>query len=196
MLLLLAAAAAVFAVAVSAAGSDDLQLANVPSANTKATAYAPASRYSRGLIPVVVAQGAMKLENPQGIITNYGYENDVQSGGDATVPLMTPSGAAQTEAQKTEPDKNTYLVLENQTGADPNYDYGTHFLFQGHENGAPVTGGEAGASVTGGDGAGAFVTGGGLTAAWRRSPRQDPTVKPAAAMTTSRTGRSRRGTMG
>src|SRR5438309_6894731 len=63
-------------------------------------------------------------------------------------------------------------------------------------DGAPVGGGEAGASVTGGDGAGAFVTGGGLTAAWRRSPRQDPTVKPAAAMTTSRTGRSRRGTMG
>jgi Bacterial protein of unknown function (DUF839). len=26
-------------------------------------------------------------------------------------------------------------VLENQRGADPNYDYGTHFLFQGHENG-------------------------------------------------------------
>jgi hypothetical protein len=38
-----------------------------------------------------------------------------------------------TEAQKTEPDKNVYLVLKGQKGADPAYDYGTHFLFQGHE---------------------------------------------------------------
>jgi hypothetical protein len=37
---------------------------------------------------------------------------------------------------KTEPDKNSYLVLRGQKGADPTYDYGTHFLFQGHENGA------------------------------------------------------------
>jgi hypothetical protein len=42
----------------------------------------------------------------------------------------------QVEATKTEPDKNTYLVLRDQYGADPGYDYGTHFLFQGHENGA------------------------------------------------------------
>ena len=39
-----------------------------------------------GLTPVAVAQGSMKLENPQGIITNYGYENDVSSPTDATVP--------------------------------------------------------------------------------------------------------------
>jgi hypothetical protein len=37
------------------------------------------------------------------------------------------------EATKTEPDKNTYLVLDHLAGADPNYDYGHHFLFQGHE---------------------------------------------------------------
>ena len=37
------------------------------------------------------------------------------------------------EASKTEPDKNTYLVLDRQEGPDPNYDYGRHFLFQGHE---------------------------------------------------------------
>jgi hypothetical protein len=143
--LLLVGAAAVFAVAaVSAAGPDRPQLSNVPTANTKSVGYSPASRLSGGLTEIVVAQGATKLENPKGIITHYGYENDVPSGGDATVPLMTPSGAAQTEAQKTEPDKNTYLVLKNQTGADPNYDYGTHFLFQGHENGAVVTGGKQG----------------------------------------------------
>ena len=28
-----------------------------------------------------------------------------------------------------------YLVLDRQTGADPAYDYGKHFLFQGHETG-------------------------------------------------------------
>jgi hypothetical protein len=143
VLLLLAAAAAVFAVAVSAAGSDGVQLANV-SANTKAVGYAPATRYSSGLTPVVVAQGATKLENPDGIVTKYGYENDVSSPTDPTVPLMVPSGALATEAQKTEPDKTTYLVLRNQHGADPAFDYGTHFLFQGHEAGAPGTGGRAG----------------------------------------------------
>jgi hypothetical protein len=37
------------------------------------------------------------------------------------------------EATKTEPDKNTYLVLDRVQGADPSYDYGHHFLFQGHE---------------------------------------------------------------
>ena len=49
-----------------------------------------------------------------------------------TITQVTP-----VEAQKTEPDKNTYLVLDDQKGADPNYDYGRHFLFQGHEAGTP-----------------------------------------------------------
>jgi hypothetical protein len=41
-----------------------------------------------------------------------------------------------TEAQKTEPDKNTYLVFKDGLkGADPGYGYGSHFLFQGHELG-------------------------------------------------------------
>jgi hypothetical protein len=40
-------------------------------------------------------------------------------------------------ALETEPDKNTYLRISGQRGADPHYDYGTHFLFQGHEHGAP-----------------------------------------------------------
>ena len=144
LVLAIVGAAAIFAAAVSAAGSDDLQLANVPNANTRAVGYAPGTLYSAGLTPVVVAQGAMKLENPDGIVTNYGYENDVPSPTDATVPLMVPSGAIATEAQKTEPDKNTYLVLKNQRGADPNYDYGTDFLYQGHEAGATVNGARQG----------------------------------------------------
>jgi hypothetical protein len=48
--------------------------------------------------------------------------------------MPTPTSA--TEAQKSEPDKNTYLVFRHSLpGADPHYDYGQHFLFQGHELG-------------------------------------------------------------
>jgi hypothetical protein len=36
----------------------------------------------------------------------------------------------------TEPDENTYLVFDHNPGGPvPGYDYGRHFLFQGHENG-------------------------------------------------------------
>ena len=55
-------------------------------------------------------------------------------------PMVPAPGAVQSpghnvEASKTEPDKNTYLVLHGQTAPTRNYDYGTHFLFQGHETG-------------------------------------------------------------
>src|SRR2546428_4548 len=47
---------------------------------------------------------------------------------------MVPTPTSATEAQKTEPDKNTYLVFKRGlAGAEPSYDYGTHFLYQGHE---------------------------------------------------------------
>ena len=37
---------------------------------------------------------------------------------------------------KTEPDENTYLVFDrNPGGPTPGFDYGRHFLIQGHENG-------------------------------------------------------------
>ena len=57
-----------------------------------------------------------------------------------TAPMLPFSGDVQStahnvEASKTEPDKNTYLILQGLHGADPNYNYGTHFLFQGHETG-------------------------------------------------------------
>ncbi len=133
-------AVAVFAAVGGAAPPDSPQLSNVPTANTKAAGYAPPSRLSAELSQIAVAQGAMKLENPQGIVTNYGYENDTPSPTDASVPLMVGTGAGP-EAQKTEPDKNTYLVFKKgQSGADPSYDYGSHFLYQGHEAGAMVNG--------------------------------------------------------
>ena len=51
---------------------------------------------------------------------------------------MVPTAATPTEAQKTEPDKNTYLVFRRGLeGADSGYDYGKRFLFQGHEAGTP-----------------------------------------------------------
>ena len=87
---------------------------------------------SRELEQIVWASGAMKLENPTALIGFYGYYNDgphIPAPGAVQVPGTT------IEASKTDPDKNTYLVLPGQTGRDSNYNYGSHFLFQGHERG-------------------------------------------------------------
>ncbi|WP_228430486.1 alkaline phosphatase PhoX [Baekduia soli] len=110
------------------------ELTGVPTANTRSDGYAPASRLSPQLTQVVVAQGSTKLENPSALTSYYGYDNDVLNA--AGEPQMVPTPTNTGEAHKTEPDKNTYLVLKGQHGADPAYDYGRHFLFQGHEGGA------------------------------------------------------------
>jgi len=133
----LVAGATIFAATVGASLNDISDLTNVASANPKAAGYAPVSQLSPELRQVVVAQGSMPLENPQGIVGWYGYENDTPSPDNPALPQFVPAAGSATEAQKTEPDKNTYLVLRNQHGADPKYDYGTHFLFQGHEAGSP-----------------------------------------------------------
>ena len=73
-----------------------------------------------------VAVGAIPLENPQDWAAYYGYNNDGP---------FTPSPGTNVEASKTEPDKNTYLVMSGLHGADAGYNYGTHFLYQGHETG-------------------------------------------------------------
>jgi hypothetical protein len=124
----------VAAVAVAGPATD---LTGVPSANTRSAGYAPASVLSPELAQIAVAQGSTKVENPSVAVSYYGYDNDVL--GPEGQPLMVPTPATPaTEAHKTEPDKNTYLVFKQSlTGADPAYDYGTHFLFQGHEAGAP-----------------------------------------------------------
>ena len=68
-----------------------------------------------------VAEGSDPLENPTGIITKFGFLNDS--------PPQT------VEPTKTEPDENTYLVFHhNPGGPTAGFDYGRHFLFQGHEN--------------------------------------------------------------
>lgn len=59
-------------------------------------------------------------------ITHYGFYGDG--------PLVASSGPV---ATLSEPGKNTYLTFPSGTvkGADPNYRYGTRFLYQGHEAG-------------------------------------------------------------
>jgi len=107
------------------------RVSSVSSANPKAIGVPAPNILSQELIGTILAQGSFKLENP-GDQSYYGYGND---GPPVPVPGDLPSAGHKVEATKTEPDKNTYLVLHNQKGGDPSYDYGTHFLFQGHENG-------------------------------------------------------------
>jgi len=66
----------------------------------------------------LLATGTDKLENPSGPITLFGQ-------------LSTGT--------LTEPDENTYLVLDQgPVGPTPGFDYGHHFLYQGHENASPL----------------------------------------------------------
>jgi hypothetical protein len=129
-----ALAAAAVAVAIASPSTD---LTSVPSANTRSTGYAPPSILSPELAQIAVAQGSTRVENPSAAISYYGYDNDTLNA--AGQPVMVASAATgNAEAHKTEPDKNVYLVFaKGLSGADPNYDYGSHFLFQGHETGAP-----------------------------------------------------------
>jgi hypothetical protein len=136
--MLLTAAAGAATAAVALAGGGGVNYTNLPAANVKAAGYAPSDVLSPELRQSLVAQGSMALDGAQGAVGWYGYINDAPSPDDSTLPQMVGTPASPAEAQKTEPDKNTYLVLKNQTGADPNYDYGTHFLFQGHEVGAAI----------------------------------------------------------
>src|SRR5690349_18142597 len=70
--------------------------------------------FSPEFTDALVAQGIDLLENPSGLITQFGYLSD---------------------GTNTEPDENTYLILDhNPGGPTSGYDYGRHFLFQGHEN--------------------------------------------------------------
>jgi hypothetical protein len=75
----------------------------------------PATVISAGFSLKNVVAGAVPLENPSGVISNFGLLSD---------------------GTLTEPDENTYLVSANNPGGPTQgYDYGRHFLFQGHENG-------------------------------------------------------------
>jgi uncharacterized protein DUF839 len=103
-------------------------LTPIANANVKKTGVAVPTVLSPELVQIERARGAMPVENPADSAAYYGYLNNQ--------PNMLPALGSNVEASKTEPDKNTYLVLPEQSGPDTNYNYGTHFLFQGHELGA------------------------------------------------------------
>jgi len=112
---------------------DPDHLSNVPKAQPKVLGRPVPNKLSRELAEIPQASGADLIDgaDPSVAPAFYGYDAT-----DASHPLIAiPPLTA--EAQKTEPDKNTYLVLSGQTGADPASDYGTHFLYQGHEAGSP-----------------------------------------------------------
>ena len=104
------------AMAASNAAADSVRVFNkivsgVPGANPEIiTDNVLSPEFAAGL----VAEGIDLLENPSGPITRFGNLSD---------------------GSRTEPDENTYLILDhNPGGPTQGYDYGRHFLFQGHEN--------------------------------------------------------------
>ncbi len=121
-----------------------LGLSAVPTANVKQIGLTSPNVLSPELFETAVVQGSIPLENPAAIsdtvsISFYGYDSDG--------PLLPALGTV-TEATKTEPDKNTYLVLNDQIGPDASYDYGRHFIFQGHEIGAKNASGQSTGYIT------------------------------------------------
>jgi hypothetical protein len=112
--------------AVAAVQASSPSFTPVPNAQPRTEGISVPNALPPELAEIVVAQGSNVLENPDGTITNYGYYGDGP---------FVPAPGGLTEAQKSEPDKNTYLVMKGLKGTDPDYDYGTHFLFQGHEGG-------------------------------------------------------------
>lgn len=113
---LVAGAVAFATVAASQAAAEQLTVfdkivSGVPAANPVVVTD---NVFSPEFTPGLVEQGIDLLENSSGPITTFGNLDD---------------------GDRTEPDENTYLILDhNPGGPTPDYDYGRHFLFQGHEN--------------------------------------------------------------
>src|SRR4029077_21009370 len=124
--------AALFAVPLLAVGTQAIaqHLTHVPFANPRTVGVTLPTVLSPELQQVVRAQGSVAVENPGGGGAYYGYRDDH--------PNLVPALGSNAEASKTEPDKNAYLVLEGQRGADADYDYGRRFLYQGHEGPAAL----------------------------------------------------------
>ena len=107
-------------------------LTGVPTANPKAPGLTTPNKLSPQLQEVRRAQGSTALENPDPAVGFYGYDSN-----GTLMPLPT---APTVEASKTEPDKNTYLVFPHGLkGADPAYDYGTHFVFRATRPAPPAS---------------------------------------------------------
>src|SRR5689334_7357422 len=92
-----AASVALATMAASTAAADNLKVFNervsgVPSANPVTIAD---NIYSPEFTPALVAEGIDLLENPSGVITEFGHLSD---------------------GTNTEPDENTYLILDHNPG--------------------------------------------------------------------------------
>jgi hypothetical protein len=136
----MASVAAGAAIAVSTAGGsatasgsagDPGYWAAVPAA-TKAIGISVPNVLSPVLAEHVVAQGSLALDGGTAALPYYGYNGN---GPMVPAPGALPAAGTVIEASKTEPDKNTYLVLKGQSGPDAAGAYGSHFIFQGHETG-------------------------------------------------------------
>jgi hypothetical protein len=85
----------------------------------------PPNLFADGFTATPVARGSDPLENAIGQYAHYGYVSDAGLGSDA------PTSGLDT---KSEPDQNTYVVTRRSPGGPtPGFDYGHHFLIQGHE---------------------------------------------------------------
>jgi hypothetical protein len=125
-----------FILTLAASSAQALTISDVPTANPKVPGIAAPNIVSPELDLRLHATGSMKLDGATANTQYYGYISN--NGVNAMLPILKNTVTPFTpvaEASKTEPDKNTYLVLGGQRGADTDYDYGTHFLFQGHEVG-------------------------------------------------------------
>ena len=71
-----------FATVGGAALPDNPQLSDVAQPNLKSVGYAPAPKLSQELQQIAWAQSGTRLENPSGIVTDFGVENDVPSSDD------------------------------------------------------------------------------------------------------------------
>jgi hypothetical protein len=131
---LLAATAVGCTLAFAAAAEAFPALPGLSSAQPKITGVPEPTVLSPGLAQVEITRGSQALDGGTSAVPYYGYDGD---GPLLPAPGDLPTLGHKVEATKTEPDKNTYLVLKGQTGPDAQYDYGTHFLFQGHELGSP-----------------------------------------------------------
>jgi hypothetical protein len=109
-------------------------LPGVSPAQPKTTGVPAPTVLSPGLAQIEITRGSQPLDGGTSAVPYYGYDGD---GPLLPTPGDLPTASHKAEATKTEPDKNTYLVLKGQTGPDQGYDYGTHFLFQGHEHSSP-----------------------------------------------------------
>lgn len=146
---LLLASTALLALGTHALAGDAVQIGGITLTTVPAVVHeedkAAETVLSPGLARTITAEGRMVVENPTELITHYGFAGDG--------PLQPAEGDVQTkdhnvEATKTEPDKNTYLVLTGQKGPDAAYDYGSHFLFQGHESGPKTKDGKTQGALT------------------------------------------------